>query len=75
MDNNRGKKYEDIRREVPKGKECGSVNSVLNEKFPELKLDYKRLLDTYELPKVKDGKIILNPNNPLHKEWMEDEDD
>lgn len=74
MDNKRGEKDEDKCREAL-DKERDSMNSVLNEKLPELKLDYKRLLEAYELPKVKDGKIILNPNNPLHKEWMEDEDD
>lgn len=38
------------------------------------KIDYQKLLNSYELPKSKDGVIILNPNNPNHVRWMEEED-
>lgn len=73
MDKEKDKK--DQSKEASECKGCDRVKSVLNEKIPELKLDYNRLLESYELPKVVDGKIILNPNNPKHRQWMEDEDD
>ncbi|MDY8021277.1 hypothetical protein [Paenibacillus polymyxa] len=49
------------------------MGSALAKKYPHLKLkpDYKKLMENVELPKVKDGTIILNPANEHHKKWFD----
>jgi bifunctional pyridoxal-dependent enzyme with beta-cystathionase and maltose regulon repressor activities len=52
------------------------MNSALKNKYPNLKVevDYKKLLKNFELPTSKNNTIILNPKNPTHVRWYEDED-
>ena len=50
------------------------MESALAKKIPNINIDYKKLLENFEIPKVKDGIIILNPNNPDHIKWLDDED-
>lgn len=50
------------------------MKSALAKKLPDINIDYKKLLQNYEIPKVKDGIIILNPNNPDHAKWLDKED-
>ncbi|MMZ67850.1 hypothetical protein D1872_304780 [compost metagenome] len=52
------------------------MKSALIEKFPHLagKVNYKELLSSFEMPKHKDGVIILNPDNQVHANWLDDEE-
>jgi bifunctional pyridoxal-dependent enzyme with beta-cystathionase and maltose regulon repressor activities len=56
-------------------KEDKAMSSALSKKIPNFSIDYKKLLENFELPKIKDGVIILNPNNPDHVRWLEDKDE
>lgn len=57
-------------------KEEKKMRSALAEKYPNLKvgLDYKKMLESFELPKSKDDTIILNPKNEAHVKWFNLED-
>ncbi|MBJ6362283.1 hypothetical protein ACFOQM_13360 [Paenibacillus sp. GCM10012307] len=57
-------------------KEGDSVKSALKKKYPNLdvKVDYAKLLKEFELPEIKGETIILNPDNPTHRDWLEPED-
>ena len=59
-----------------KGKREKKMESALAKKYPNLdiKIDYTKLLSDFEIPKIKDGTIILNPDNPAHRKWFELED-
>ncbi|KRT87128.1 MULTISPECIES: hypothetical protein [Bacillus] len=47
---------------------------ALEKKFPELKLDTKKLWAKAEkLKSNKDGIILLNRTNPEHRDWFNDD--
>jgi hypothetical protein len=41
----------------------------------ELRAKIRKITDTAPILGGKDGMIELNPNNPHHREWYEDDED
>lgn len=48
-------------------REGKKMKSALAKKLGIQPIDYKKLLSSYELPKGKNGFIILNPKNEVHR--------
>lgn len=49
--------------------------TVLEKQYQELKLNAEKLRLRAEILKVdKDGAIVLDRNNPDHRQWFEDDE-
>jgi hypothetical protein len=53
-------------------KEGKDMTSALKDRFPALKIDHSKHLQSYVIPKTKDGKVILDRSNSTHRQWLED---
>lgn len=53
------------------GLEC---ESALNRKYSHLKVKLDEISKDAHLLSGEDGKIQLDPNNPHHRAWMEDDE-
>ncbi|MDT3701092.1 MAG: hypothetical protein RO469_16940 [Thermincola sp.] len=57
-----------------KQKEGEDMSAVLEKKYEEFQEKLARITAKASPLKTKNGMIELDPNNPQHKEWFEEED-
>lgn len=58
----------------PQG-EGKNMSTVLDEKRIDVNEKLKRIAAKAPSLKTKNGIIVLDPNNPLHRKWYEDDED
>jgi hypothetical protein len=58
---------------MAKDKEDKDMSTVLNKKYADLKGKLNQLTELSPTLKGRDGMVELDPNNPQHREWYEED--
>lgn len=51
------------------------ANKVAHKMFPNLEKKVENIRASSETLTIKNGAVQLNPNNAMHKEWFENDED